>query len=133
MAGISGLLVDGVILQAEAGRGGGTNRLSCRWFSGESQIHQLKILNLNCCSLRSDAKKASFLALVNERNPDIICGSESHLDQSFYTSEIFPDTYNVFREDRTLGAWRRSFFEHKEAAVSSRRTIIRHRSRTDLD
>ena len=64
--------------------------------------HQLKILNLNC-SLQSDAKKASFLALVNEHNSDVICGSESHLDQSFYTSEIFPDTYNVFRKDQTLG------------------------------
>ena len=68
--------------------------------------HQLKILNLNCCSLRSDAKKASFLALVNEHNSNVICGSESHLDQSFYTSEIFPDTYNVFRKDRTLGGAR---------------------------
>ena len=48
-------------------------------------------------------RKASFLALVNEHNPDIMCGSESHLDQSFYTSEIFPDAYNVFRKDRTLG------------------------------
>jgi len=40
---------------------------------------------------------------VNEHNPDVICGSESHLDQSFYSSEIFPDSYNVFRKDRTLG------------------------------
>jgi len=53
--------------------------------------------------LRSDAKKASFLALVSEHDPDVICGTESHLDQSFYTSEIFPDAYDVFRKDRTLG------------------------------
>ena len=33
----------------------------------------------------------------------MICGSESHLNQSSYTSEIFPDTYNVFRKDRTMG------------------------------
>ena len=64
---------------------------------------QLRILNLNCCSLRSDAKKASFLALVSEHNPDVICGTESHLDQSFYASEIFPDEYDVFRKDRALG------------------------------
>ena len=64
---------------------------------------QLRILNLNCCNLRSDAKKASFLALVSEHSPDVICGTEFHLDQSFYTSEIFPDVYDVFRKDRTLG------------------------------
>ena len=40
---------------------------------------------------------------MSEHNPDVICGTESHLDQSFYTSEIFPTTYNVFRKDRTLG------------------------------
>ena len=45
-------------------------------------------------------------ALVDEYNPDVICGCESHLDQSFYTSEIFPDTYNVFRKDHTMGGGR---------------------------
>ena len=64
---------------------------------------KLKILSLNCCSLRSDTKKAMFLALVDEHNPDVIGGSESHLDQSFFTPEIFPDYYNVFRKDRTMG------------------------------
>ena len=44
-----------------------------------------------------------FLALVDEHNPDVIGGSESHLDQSFFTPEIFPDYYNVFRKDRTMG------------------------------
>ena len=53
--------------------------------------------------MRSDAKKVRFLALVNEHNPYVICGSESHLDQSFYPSKVFPDTYNVFRKDHTMG------------------------------
>ena len=48
-------------------------------------------------------QKGEFLALVDEHNPDVICGCKSHLDQSFYTSEIFPDTYNVFRKDFTMG------------------------------
>ena len=48
-------------------------------------------------------QKAEFLALVDEHNPDVICGYESHLDWSFYTSEIFPDIYNMFRKDRTMG------------------------------
>ena len=44
-----------------------------------------------------------FLALVDENNPNVIGGSESHLDQSFFTPEIFPDYYNVFRKDHTMG------------------------------
>ena len=31
-------------------------------------------------------QKARFVSLVNEYNPDVICGNESYLDQSFYTS-----------------------------------------------
>ena len=60
----------------------------------------LTFLSLNRCSLRSSTKKASFLALINEHNPD---GCESHLDQSYHTPEIFPHTYNVYRKDHTEG------------------------------
>ena len=63
-----------------------------------------KILSLNCCSLRSNLKKAALLALINEYDPDIICGCESHLDKSYLSAEIFPKNYNIFRKDRTEGA-----------------------------
>jgi len=56
--------------------------------------------SLNCCSLRSNSKRASFLAIID---PDIVCGCESHLNNSFHLSEIFPDSYNVFRKDRVEG------------------------------
>ena len=64
---------------------------------------KLKILSLNCCSLSSNLKKAALLALINY-DPDIICGCESHLDESYLSAEIFPKNYNVFRKDRTEGA-----------------------------
>ena len=48
-------------------------------------------------------QKARFLTLVDEYNPNVIWGNESHLDRSFYASEIFPDTYNVFRKDMDMG------------------------------
>ena len=38
-------------------------------------------------------KKVRFLPLVNKYDPDVICDSKSHLDQPFYASEVFPDTY----------------------------------------
>jgi len=37
---------------------------------------KLKILSLNCCSLRSPGKRAQFQTLIDEHNPDIICGCE---------------------------------------------------------
>ena len=65
---------------------------------------KLKCLSLNCCSLRSVGKKTSFLALIEEHKPDIICGCESHLDSSYFTAETFPSNYMVPRKDRTEGA-----------------------------
>ena len=61
-------------------------------------------MSLNCCSLRSSLKKANFLALIDEYNPDIICGCESHLNVSYPSAEIFPNHYNVYRKDRVEGA-----------------------------
>ena len=61
-------------------------------------------MSLNCCSLRSSGKRAHFQALIEEHNPHIICGCESHLDSSYYNAEIFPPTYTVLRKDRVEGA-----------------------------
>ena len=63
----------------------------------------LRIINLNCRSIRSLAKRTNLAVLINEYNADIIIGSESHLDQSFLSSEILPSNYTIFRKDRTLG------------------------------
>ena len=60
----------------------------------------LKLMILNCCSLVSTAKQAEFHALVDEVNPDIICGTESHLDGSISSSEVFPNGYEIFQKDR---------------------------------
>ena len=35
--------------------------------------------------------------------PDIIVGCESHLDNSYTSSEIFPAGFNIYRKDRTAG------------------------------
>ena len=36
---------------------------------------------------------------MDENNPDIICGCESHLDSQYYTAEVFPSNYTVLRKD----------------------------------
>ena len=49
--------------------------------------------------MRSNSKRASFLAIIEEHYRDIVCGCESHLNNTYHTSEIFPDSYNVFRKE----------------------------------
>ena len=40
---------------------------------------------------------------MHEHKPDIIVGCESHLDDSYTSSETFPVGYNIYRKDRAVG------------------------------
>ena len=63
----------------------------------------LKIMSLNCCSLRSLPKRNQLGALLSNHDIDIVFGCESHIDQSFSSSEILPKNYKIIRKDRSLG------------------------------
>ncbi len=63
----------------------------------------LKVLSLNCCSLRSQGRRARLQGLVDEHQPDILIGCESHLDDNYPSSEVFPPGFAIFRKDRTYG------------------------------
>ena len=39
---------------------------------------------------------------IGKYNPDIIIGTETHLDSSVNSSELFPSNYSVIRKDRNL-------------------------------
>ena len=52
----------------------------------------------NFCSVYNKSAELEAFLLTNDI--DILLGSESHLDNSILRSEIFPDSYNVFRKDR---------------------------------
>ena len=62
----------------------------------------IKVLIVNCRSLKSERKKLQFQELIATHNPDVICGQESHIDNTFTNGEIFPDRYNVSRKDRDV-------------------------------
>ena len=55
---------------------------------------------LNCQSLHG--KLPQFHSAVDYYNPDSIVGCESWLDSCIHNSEIFQQTYNVYRKDRNL-------------------------------
>ena len=65
--------------------------------------HQsIKIMFVNCRSLKSERKRHDFQELIETHQPDIICGQESHIDSTFTNGEIFPLRYNVSRKDRDI-------------------------------
>jgi len=43
------------------------------------------------------------LALIEEHNIGIVFGCESHIDQSFSSSEVFPSNFTTYRKDRSIG------------------------------
>lgn len=65
--------------------------------------YNLRLMVLNCRSLRSQEKRNELAALLISNNIDIVLGCESHLDDSFYSSEILPKEYTIIRKDRCLG------------------------------
>ena len=68
--------------------------------SKKNNLTKLKVLSLNCNSIRSQHKKGLFKTLIDSEKPHIILGSESKLDSSISNGEVFPCEYKIFRKDR---------------------------------
>lgn len=62
----------------------------------------IRIMTVNCRSLQSQRKRMQLQELIETHKPDIIAGTESHLDSSITTSETFPNNYQIFRKDRNI-------------------------------
>ena len=60
--------------------------------------HHLKVAVINFQGIRS--KKISLQTFLEINQPDIVTGTESHIDDKILRSEIFPSDYNVTRKDR---------------------------------
>ena len=52
----------------------------------------------NFCSVYNKSAELEAFLLTNDI--DILLGSESHLENSILNSEIFPDSYKIYRKDR---------------------------------
>ena len=62
--------------------------------------HNLRCIVVNCQGIKN--KPAELQAAVEHTNPDVIFGSETHIDSSVNTAEVFPKGYTVYRKDRNL-------------------------------
>ena len=65
---------------------------------GHLTISNLKLAIVNFCSITN--KRPHLEALLVSNNIDILVGTESHLDESYLNSEIFPRNYNTYRKER---------------------------------
>ena len=66
----------------------------------KQRFQKLTIATVNFQSIKGEV--ADFAAFLSENSPDIILGSESWLDGTFATAEIFPSHYQVTRKDRNI-------------------------------
>ena len=60
----------------------------------------LRILVLNCQSIKTPGKPAHLMTVIESTQADIVIGSESWLDPSIGSSEVFPPNFTSFRNDR---------------------------------
>jgi hypothetical protein len=66
--------------------------------------NRLRIININCRSLRSQTKQIELQDIIETHDPDIILGCESHLDPQISSSEVFPEQFsNPYRKDKASG------------------------------
>ena len=63
----------------------------------------MRILVVNCQSIKSPGKKALLQNMIDSTQADIIIGTESWLDGSIKSSEVFPSNFKAYRRDRTTG------------------------------
>jgi hypothetical protein len=66
-----------------------------------SKNKQLKILVVNFGGLRS--KTTDLACCIEQHAPEIIVGTETHLDDSINNNELFPPNYSIIRKDRDFG------------------------------
>ena len=62
----------------------------------------MKALVINFQSIRN--KKAELATCLEVDDPDVLIGTETWLDDSINSCEIFPSNYSVFRKDRQTNA-----------------------------
>ena len=63
----------------------------------------LRVLTVNCQSLRCHSKHLDIAMLVQKYNPDVINATETHLNSDFTNSELGLRGYDVIRCDRVGG------------------------------
>ena len=60
----------------------------------------LRVVTLNCQSIKTGGKPAQLQNMISSLQGDIVIGSESWLNSSIKSQEVFPEGFNSYRRDR---------------------------------
>ena len=63
----------------------------------------MRIVVVNCQSIKSDGKPSQLRNLVSSIQADIVIGTESWLNPTIRDAEVFPEGFKAYRRDRTDG------------------------------
>ena len=66
----------------------------------QSKIDKFQLAIVNCCAISN--KRVELESFLNLFNVDLLCGTESHLNESILNSKVFPTNYHVYRKDRNI-------------------------------
>ena len=69
--------------------------------SAKPKRSNLKVLVVNFQGIRG--KIADLACCIDVNDPDVIIGTETHLNSTINSSELFPPNYQVIRKDRDFG------------------------------
>ena len=61
---------------------------------------EIKLAIANFCAVTN--KQSELVTFLNLHNIDILCQTESRLDETILNSELFTQNFNVFRNDRNI-------------------------------
>ena len=64
----------------------------------------LRVVTLNCQSIKTGGKPAQLQNMISSLQGDIVIGSESWLNSSIKSQEVFPEGFNSYRRDRPAGS-----------------------------
>ena len=93
----------------------------------------IRIVVLNCQSIKTSGKPAQLLNLISSLQADVIIDSESWLNPGIKSSEIFVDNFKCFRRDRPNGAGGGVFLLVSQEFQSSKPEALRVDSGTDCE
>ena len=63
----------------------------------------LRVVILNCQSIKANGRQAQLKNLISSVKADVVIGSESWLDPSIKSQEVFPSNFKTYRKDRQEG------------------------------
>jgi len=63
----------------------------------------MRILLINCQSIKAPAKKAQLENMISSTQAGIVIGTESWLNNNINSSEVFPPNFKAYRRDRQKG------------------------------